>query len=127
MKATKLQLRISEEENTGDGEYKQIGESQEATNWREEAKGKFVSFKEEQTHTLKFLHEVPEKVLIKFRERERTAYRWTVEENGVERQLSVTSGRLLGKLRKIDPLDGKTLRIEYRPMDMDYDVQVVKG
>ena len=109
-----------------EGPYESTLVEAAAVKWREEAKGLYVTFRDEPVHVFKVLKEVPEKVIVNFRGREKTAFRWPVEENGVERIWSVTSFRLLQKLRKIPQLEGKTLRVEYLPLDMDFKVEIQK-
>jgi len=109
-----------------DGDIVQKTEPVPAENWRKEAEGQFISFKETQKHVITFLEEIPTKCVVEFSGREKTAYRWPVTEDDVERMLSVTSYRLLQKLKDFKKLQGKTLELEYLPMKMDYKVREVE-
>lgn len=108
-----------------DAGQKVLDEKESVPNWREEVKGQYVSFLDQPTHVITFLEENPKRDFQEYDGEPKTAYQWRVQEGDFERTLSVTSGRLLGKLRKIEPLKNKTLKITYHRDEYVYTIEEV--
>jgi hypothetical protein len=127
--------RVQEENKTDKGgkmtdkedmQVKHMGDIAAVKNWREEVKGQYISFRDETKHQLTFKADIPTKETIELRGVKKIAYRWPVVENGYDRILSVTSGRLLGLLRKEKTLKDQTYEIEYHPREMLYTLSKVE-
>ena len=75
-----------------------------------------VSFKQNKLHTLKFLTSNPEKTVNRFG---KEVFVFPVKENNAEKLFFVSSIKLSYSLKRLSPLEGKTVQIERKGEGME--------